>query len=262
MRDASSQVRNALGIGVTSAWLALSGATAATAQEAIEPDAASVLAGMQTYLGGLQSFTAQYDVEIDTVTYQGEKLQFSSSGDLAVERPGKLYASRTGAFANAEFILDGTNVTIFGSKLNGYVQFPATTIDEGIDALRENTGFDAPGADLLAAKPLDSAVTDIVSGTHVGMAYIGGVEVHHLAFRGKQVDWQLWVQAGDGQPLPLKYVITSKWVSGSPEYTLRISNWNTAPQIDAARFTFSPPTGATALTSVTIDDIGEFGIEE
>ena len=36
---------------------------------------------MQSYLGGLQAFSAGYDVEIDVITQQGEKLQFSSSGD-------------------------------------------------------------------------------------------------------------------------------------------------------------------------------------
>ena len=153
--------------------------------------------------------------------------------------------------------VDGQNLTIFGKKLNGYVQFPAASIDAAIDALRDNTGFDAPGADLLAAKPLDAEVTDFVSGAHVGMTYIGGTEAHHLAFRGKQVDWQLWVSAGD-QPLPLKYVITSKWQTGAPEYALRFSNWNSSPMVDAARFTFTPPADATKLTSVEFDEVGHF----
>ena len=77
-------------IGAAAALARSFGASVAGAQEDIDPDAATVLASMQTYLGGLQSFTAQYDVGIDTVTYEGEKLQFSSSGDLAVERPDKL----------------------------------------------------------------------------------------------------------------------------------------------------------------------------
>lgn len=241
--------------------LLLSSISIAVAQESIEPDAATVLADMSSYLGHLQSFTAQYDVEIDTVSYQGEKLQFSSSGELSVQRPNKLYVTRKGAIVDAEFILDGTTVTIFGSRLNGFIQFPATSIDEAIDALRDNTGLDAPGADLLSATPLDVGATDIVSGVHVGMAYVGGTEVHHLAFRGKTVDWQLWVQAGD-QPLPLKYVITNKWITGAPEYTLRLLNWNSSPQIDAARFTFTAPAGATPLDSITVDEIGQFSSEE
>ena len=246
MRDASSQFRSTLAIGATAAWLALAGAPVASAQDAIDPDAASVLASMQTYLGGLQSFSAQYDVDVDVITQESEKLKFSSSGELLIQRPDKLYVTRKGFIADAEVFLDGQNLTIYGKKLNGYIQFPAATIDAAIDALRDDTGFDAPGADLLTAKPLDAEVTDFVTGTHVGMTYVGGAEAHHLAFRGKQIDWQLWVQAGD-QPLPLKYVITSKWQTGAPEYSLRLSNWNVSPTVDAARFTFTPSADATKL---------------
>ena len=98
-------------------------------------------------------------------------------------------------------------------------------------------GFDAPGADFLASSPLDSSTMDVTSGAHIGMTYIDEVEVHQLAFRGTEVDWQLWVTAGD-KPLPVRYVITSKTLDGAPQYTLQLRNWNTAPQIDAAP---SPP---------------------
>ena len=257
MQDASSRFRNALSIGAAASWLAFAGVSTAGAQEDIEPDATTVLAGMSKYLGELQSFSADYDVDIDTISDDGQKLQFSSSGEITVQRPDKLYATREGAFADAEIVLDGKNISVLGKELNGYLQFPAATIEEAVDAVRDNTGFDAPGADLLGARPLDLEVTDVVSGVHVGMAYVDGVEVHHLAFRGKTVDWQLWVQAGE-QPLPLKYVITSKWVYGAPEYTLRLSGWDSEPDIASDLFTFAPSADAKPLESFEIDDTGQF----
>ena len=87
MRDASNQFRTAIGIGATAAWLALAGAPVANAQGAIDPDATTVLTSMQTYLGGLQSFSAEYDVDVDVLTQEGEKLKFSSSGEVVVQRP-------------------------------------------------------------------------------------------------------------------------------------------------------------------------------
>ena len=68
----------------------------------------------------------------------------------------------------------------------------------------------------------------------------------HLAFRTDAVDWQIWVRKGD-QPLPLKYVITTKWVTGAPQYALRLSNWNVAPEVDAKLFSFAPPADAKKL---------------
>jgi hypothetical protein len=244
-------------LGIAACGLVLIASPQAGAQQSVEVDAATVLASMSNYLAGMASFTADYDVDIDIVTYDGEKRKFSGSGEILVQRPDKLYATRRGVVADAELFLDGESLTIYGKNLNSYVQLPATSIDGAVDSLRDNTGFDAPGADLLGSKPLDLAVTDVVSGVHVGMAYVDGAEVHHLAFRGKEVDWQLWVQAGD-QPLPLKYVITSKWQTGAPEYALRLSNWNAAPEIEVSRFTFTPPAEAKKLDSVEVDEIGQF----
>jgi hypothetical protein len=240
--------------------LQIQAAGRALADDAVEPDAAKVLAAMADYLSALQSFSVEYDVEVDVVSFEAEKLAFSSSGDVTVQRPDRLHATRKGARADAEIFLDGKNLTILGRKLNGYVQLPAGSIDTAIEAIRSELDFDAPAADFLASRPFAQVDTDVVSGRHVGMAYVDGVAVHHLAFRGNQVDWQLWVQDGD-RPLPLKYVITSKWVTGAPEYTLRLRSWNVAPQVDAALFNFTPPAGAAQLTDVSVGETGELVAE-
>ena len=46
------------------------------------------------------------------------------------------------------------------------------------------------------------------SGFVVGPSVVGGVKSTHLAFRGAEVDWQIWIENGD-KPLPRKYVITT-----------------------------------------------------
>jgi hypothetical protein len=229
----------------------------ARAQPAVDPDAQSLLAGMANYLGGLQSFSVEYSTVDEIVTPGGEKLQFLHSGEIIVQRPNKLYATRVGAAGTSEIFLDEKGLSLYGTNVNAYLQLDASSIDAAVDAVRK-LGYDAPGADLLASKPLDNPMTDISSGTYVGDTFIDGVKVHQLAFRGAAVDWQLWVTSGD-KPLPLRYVITTKWLSGAPQYTLEFRNWNAAPHIDAARFTFVPPQGAKRLgpSSVTVNAIGD-----
>jgi hypothetical protein len=228
----------------------------AKAQEVVDPDAKSVLEAMSGYLAGLEAFSADYEADFDVVTSDGQKLKFASSGNLIVKRPGQLHITRTGTIADVDFVLDDGLLTIHGRGINGYVQLPAATIDDAIDVVRDDIGFEAPGADLLSAAPLNPDVTDLVSGTHVGMTDIGGVSVHHLAFRGDQVDWQLWVKEGD-EPLPIRYVITSKWMTGAPEYSLQLSNWNTAPSIGPEAFAFTPPAGAKKLSGIAVDETGQ-----
>ena len=84
---------------------------------------------------------------------------------------------------------------------------------------------------------------------HIGLGVVDGVECEHLAFRGPDTDWQIWIEPG-AKPMPRKYVITSKTVAGAPQYTLRIRDWKTDAIADADTFVFKPP--ATRPRSVSI----------
>jgi hypothetical protein len=233
----------------------------ARAQPAVDTDAQGVLAAMSNYVGGLKSFSVDYFAVDEVITPEGQKLQFLHSGEIMVQRPDQLHITRKGAAGTVEVFLDGKALTLFSKDANAYLKLDASSIDAAIDVVHK-LGADAPGADLLASKPLDSSTTDITSGAHVGMTFIDGSEVHQLAFRGADVDWQLWVMAGD-KPLPLRYVIMTKSISGAPQYTLELRNWNITPQIDAARFVFTPPQGAKQLdpASVTVNALGDLTIK-
>jgi hypothetical protein len=244
-------------VGALVATFALAVPTAPRAQDAVDADARGVLGAMSAYLGGLRSFSVAYSAVDEVVTTEGQKLQFLHSGELLIQRPDRLRALRRGAAGTAEMVLDGRELILFGREANAFLRLPAPNIAAAVEAVHR-LGFDAPGADLIPERPLDSATTDIVSGVHVGMTFIEGVEVHQLAFRGAEVDWQLWVTAGD-RPLPLRYVITTKTIAGAPQYTLQLSNWNVAPQADPARFVFAPPPGARQLdpSAVAVSATGD-----
>ena len=100
----------------------------------------------------------------------------------------------------------------------------------------------------------------MVSSAYLGTDYVNGVECHNLAFRQAKTDWQLWVRVGDA-PLPMKYIITTKWVTGAPQYSVRFRDWNTAPQFEADRFEFSAPEGARKLETIAVNEMGELMIE-
>jgi hypothetical protein len=39
----------------------------------------------------------------------------------------------------------------------------------------------------------------------------------------------------------MKYVVTTKWVTGAPQYEIRLRDWDTNPEIEAGEFSFSVP---------------------
>jgi hypothetical protein len=234
----------------------------AMSAQGIDPDADEVLKAMSAYLGETKRFSMNVDIDLEIVTQNGQKLQLSSFATAVIERPTKLYVHRQGMMADTEIIYDGKTLTLNGKNLKIYHQTEVSgTIDDAIRAYEFETGLSAPGADLLFADPYAILTSEVASGVYIGTAYVNGVECHHLAFRKANVDWQLWVQTGE-TPLPMKYVITSKWHTGAPQYEIRFRDWNRSPEVPKAQFTFTAPQDARLLDTMPVNEIGEFTVEE
>jgi len=226
--------------------------------DGIDPDADRILQSMSSYLGGIKAFSMNADVDFEIVIHTGQKLQLSSAVTAVLERPAKFHITRKGMIADDEVIFDGKTLTMYGKNFNVYAQTEIPgTIDEAILAYEFETGLPAPGADLLFADPYAILSSGVESGVYVGTAYVNGVECHHLAFRKAKVDWQLWVKTGN-EPLPMKYVITTKWHTSAPQYEIRLRDWNTSPKIKDEQFVFSAPKGAKQLETMAVNEMGEF----
>jgi hypothetical protein len=230
-------------VAAAAAILVLSAGQGAQAQ-----DAAKVLKAMTDYTAEQKSISATFDSDIEIVTPEFQKIQFTSSGQLKLSRPDKLRIRRTGGYADVELIYDGKVLSMYGNNAQSYVQADAPgTVDQVIDTLQAKTGAAMPGTDLLLTKSYDELMTDVVEGKHIGQGVIDGVECDHLAFRGVDTDWQIWIETG-ARPVPRKYVITSKALVGAPQYTLRIKDWKTDPIAEAEAFVFKPPADATKVS--------------
>ena len=217
------------------------------AQPARADDPAKVLKAMADYTAAQKSISATFDSDIEVVTPDLEKVQFTSSGKLQLTRPDKLRISRTGGYADVQLVYDGKTVSIYGNNAKAYVQADLTgTIDQLVDLIQTKSGAAMPGTDLLLSNAYDELMSDVILARHIGQGVIDGVECEHLAFRGVDTDWQIWIESG-ARPLPRKYVITSKTVVGAPQYTLRIKDWKTDAVVDADAFVFKPPAGATKV---------------
>src|SRR5262245_58750168 len=130
------------------------------------------------------------------------------------------------------------------------------SVDQLIDHLRDRHKVAMPGADLLLSRVYQELTAGVIDSKHIGQGVIDGIECEHLAFRTMDVDWQLWVEIG-GRPIPRKYVITSKAVTGAPQYTLRIKDWKPHVQAATDAFTFKPPADARKVELTALREIDE-----
>ena len=220
-------------------------------------NAKSQLKAMSDYMASQKAFSFDYDTYLEVVSKENQKLGLASSGTMTVNRPDKLRATRMGGFANVEFVFDGKTVTMLGKNANSYAQTAAPgTIDQLVDVLRDKYHRPVPGADLLMSNLYDQLMPEVVDAKDLGSGVIDGIECDHLAFRAKDVDWQIWIAQG-GRPYPCRYVITSTKVSGAPQYSMDVRSWKTGAEVASAPFIFKAPANARKLNPGELRDFDE-----
>jgi hypothetical protein len=237
--------------------VAAAGVANMSAGHAAEADAKRLFKAMSDYLGAQKAMSFDYDVNLELVSTQQQKIGLASSGTVTLNRPDKLHLTRTGGFANVEMVFDGKTLTLWGKNSNLYTQIEAPgTIDQLEDVLRNKYHRPVPGADMLISDPYKELMPEVNDVKDLGAGVIRGVECDHLAFRTKEVDWQIWIAQG-ARPYPCRYVITSKKVTGWPQYTIDISAWKTGAEVASDGFKLEIPTGAKQLTPGEVAELNE-----
>lgn len=219
-------------------------------------EAGKILKAMSDYLAGQKAISLTFDSDVEVLTENFQKIQFTSSGQVQLSRPNMVRATRSGGYTDVELNFDGKTVTVLGKHINAYAQADVSgSVDGLIHRLRDEFSIELPGADLLLGDVFGALTAETVEGAHIGQGVIDGVECEHLAFRNAETDWQIWVEIGS-RPIPRKYVITSKGTTGAPQYTVRIKDFKTDAQA-ADAFTFKPPSGAKKVELSALDDVDE-----
>jgi hypothetical protein len=222
-----------------------------------EKDAMRLIKAMSDYLAAQKAISFAYDANLEVVTAEKQKLALASSGAVTLQRPNKIRAVRSGGFADVELLFDGKTLTLLGKNANRYSQLEVPgTIDHLIDELKDTYNRPLPAADLLLTNVHDELMRDVVDVKDIGSGVIGGVECDHLAFRNKDVDWQIWIAQGN-RPYPCRYVITSTLVEGGPQYSVQIRDWKTGSAVSPADFEFKNSTNATKMDFKDLPDTDE-----
>ena len=239
------------------AMVGMAATASISAGRADEAFAKSQLKAMSDYLGAQKAMSFDYDVNLELVSKQQQKIGLASSGTLTLDRPDKFHLTRTGGFANVEMVFDGKTLTLLGKNTNLYTQLEAPgTIDQLEDVLRNKYHRPVPAADLLISDPYKELMAEVNDAKDLGSGVIHGVECDHLAFRTKEVDWQIWIAQG-ARPYPCRYVITSKKVTGWPQYTLDTWGWKTGPEVSPDSFKLEIPANAKKLKPDEVPELND-----
>jgi hypothetical protein len=218
---------------------------AAQAQPAgIDPEAQRLLKASTDFLANQQQFSAETRNTLEIVLRSGQKIEFNHTTRMAAQRPNKLRAERTGDLVEQVFVYDGKSLTLHspGEGVFGQVAAP-DTLEGMLDFAFTRLDIVAPASDLLYKNAYERLTDGVTDGFVVGKAVIEGVRCDHLAFRAPHVDLQIWVQEG-AQPLPRKFLITTRDVVNAPQFAVTVTKWDLEPKFGEQTFSFTPPAGA------------------
>jgi hypothetical protein len=219
--------------------------------------ASKILRAMSDYVAKQKSVSATFDTDVEVITNDLQKIQFASSGKLQMVRPDKLWVSRMGGYTDVDLVFDGSKTALLGRNNNMFTEISSPgSVEQLVDRLRDEFQVVIPGADLLLGSSYERLMDGVIDAKHVGQGVIDGIDCEHLAFRNMDTDWQIWIEAGPN-PIPRKYVITSKAVASAPQYTLRIKNWSTDAQVSADAFAFKAPAEARKVDIKDLRDIDD-----
>lgn len=220
---------------------------------AVDAAATQILKRMTDYLGSLQQFSVSTQNTLEDVLDSGQRVDFDISASVIVSRPNKLRAERKGDLIDQIFYYNGKTLTLYNPSDKVYATVPAPgTIEEMLSFAHTSLGLGIPADDLVYRNAFPLLMQDVTSAMVVGKAVIGGVKCDHLAFRRPGVDFQIWVADG-GHPLPCKYVVTDTGTPARVSITTVMSDWNVAPGVADARFSFVPPKGTKPVTFLPLE---------
>jgi hypothetical protein len=245
MRTIARKLLSFSALSISAAALALTiGLGTPSGARADEADAKKLLKAMSDYMAEQKAISFGFDATLEVITKDEQKLALASSGALTLNRPDKIRATRAGGHADIEMLFDGKLLTLFGNNANLYTQIEVPgTVDNLVDKLREKYKRPLPAADLLLSNAYDELMADVTDVKDLGSGVIDGVECDYLAFRKEAVDWQIWIAQGDN-PYPCRYVITSKDIPHSPQYSIQIRDWKTGSAVASDDFGFKNSTSA------------------
>lgn len=213
----------------------------------ISPQADAALRSMSDTLGSAKALSFHALGTMDETLANGQNVQLERETTITMARPDKLYVEAMTDDLTEYAWYDGKTLTLLNIETNEYASIDAPpTVEKMLDHVVETYDLTLPLADVLIPNIYDSLTANIESGWYVGLHTVNSHDCHHLAFVQKNIDWQIWIDAGQ-TAVPRKLLIRYKLEPGQPQYTALMDEWYLTAQPSDEDFAFSPPDDATKV---------------
>jgi len=231
------------------------GAPAAMPEARTTPQPEKILQQTCDFLKSTEQFSFKAEVTDDRVYTGGKKLQFAFDLEAYVHRPDKVRINAEGDLENKQFFYDGKTITLYDELGNHYAVLDAPgTIDGAMEKASQEYGLRISLVDLAEGNTCALMTKGVKHALYVGEGLVRGIKCHHLAFDKDDIQWQIWIDAGE-KPLIRKLLINQKKLPAAPQWTAYFTDWNFSPQLTDDLFVFTPPQGALKTRFVSLKEM-------
>ncbi len=232
-------------------------ATGALAQDApstlfMDPRVEDVLKTMGQTLTGASAFAFTAEVTLDELHPSGMMIQRTAHRAMAIRRPDRMVSDVEGEFGSRSAWYDGKTIAVLDKAHNTFavldVPSSSSNIDAALDFVADDYDVVLPLGDFIRTDVHESLFSGAALGLYVGLTKVGGIACHQVALANDFIEWQLWI-AAEGDPLPVKFVITYTDEPGEPQFAARFLSWNLSPELPDEAFQFDPPEDAKKIAA-------------
>lgn len=221
-----------------------------TEQATLPPDVADAMRDVSNTLASARALTVNMSMLREGILADQQSILLGATSTLVLRRPDRLATVVGSDLGNFSLWYDGAKVTAFNPKENVFTTTPLQgDIDTAIRWVEKRLDIEIAIRPLLLADPYAAMLSVGTTGVYVGPTFVRGAPVHHYAMRSPTVEWEIWVSA-QGPKVPRRLSVVDKTSPSRARVIIEFDNWNLAPRLTDAHFTFRPPSGAIQATPV------------
>jgi hypothetical protein len=231
---------------------------APTVAPIIEPRALEVLQAMSRRLAAARSMTFTAVSTYESPSILGPALAYTTTSQVALQRPDKLRVVTLGDGPASEFYCDGRTMTAYAPAENLVAVAAAPpTIDAALKAAYDSAAIYFPFTDVVVEDPYQDITEGLRHAFYIGQSrVVGGTTTDMVAVADDRVFAQLWIGADDKLPRRMRAVYLDdpsrlwhqvdfadwKLDAKIPGDTFASARAAAAPRIEFARPDPAPPT--------------------
>jgi hypothetical protein len=211
-----------------------------------DPRALALVQKMSDRLRLAGTFTFKARVALELPAGGGALATFFNDATVAVQRPDKVLAVRSGDLPEIRFAYDGRSMTIYapGNGQWGSTAAPPT-LGAMLLAAAEQGGLSFPFDEVLVADPYAVLIRDLTQATLVGQTTLAGRKTDHVLLASPGLELQLWLDAVTALPIRVAVVYADDPIR--PHFSVDYADWMLDAKLPASTFALPRPPSATQV---------------